>query len=56
MSEDIFRPRTEPARGICRAFQEAASRRNITPFDMWETLELKAVWLHSRDWAQMHEG
>jgi len=54
MSDDIFRPRHEPALTLYEAFQQAAKKRKGRAPAEWIAAERSAVWTAARDYAQQH--
>lgn len=51
---DVFEPRSEPARTLYRAFQEAAAQRTIDTSGRWHLNELHAVFIAANVWAFAH--
>lgn len=50
--KDIFRPKSEPALTLYKAFQAEAKFRNERSFEQWSQAEIEAVWRAARDYAQ----
>lgn len=53
--DDIFRPRSEPALTLYKAFQAEAKFRGGRSFEQWNKAEIGAVWRAARDYAQAHD-
>jgi hypothetical protein len=51
---DIFKPRTEPAASLYKAFQAEAMKRKGRSTTEWITAELGAVWQTAVNYAQQH--
>ena len=54
MSDDIFRPRTDPARLLYDAFHLEAKKRDGRFEEQWQLAEREAIWRAARDYAQQH--
>jgi len=54
MTNDFFRPHTEPARTIYDAFQKESLLRKYRAIEVWMRAERLAVCLAARKYAQQH--